>query len=195
MKSTLEWNLTWKFAASEPIHDKIATLKSVVKYCSKLCFYLVLFRNFIITRYDLLRFWRICAKVDKAREYSRHVSGYFTIWGSLKMQFCLFRKIGFSNFKMNFTKCLMKKSPFWTQFFKALIKCYYLTKSFHVGFFDSIMAVFLTFFAFHMEAKFLCLLLSIRQFTETVILKWSIPYFVLFWQKKGFMFFVNIFHI
>ena len=91
------------------------------------------------------------------------------------MLFSHFWKFNFSNFKMTFAKRLMKKILLYDRFSKFLLKFYYLTKFNHKEIFDSIMVVLSIFFAFYTEVHFPCLILSLRRFTATEILKWLFP--------------------
>ena len=88
------------------------------------------------------------------------------------MLFSHFWKFNFSNFKMTFAKRLMKKILLYDRFSKFLLKFYYLTKFNHKEIFDSIMVVLSIFFAFYTEVHFPCLILSLRRFAATEILKW-----------------------
>ena len=102
---------------------------------------------------------------------SKYANVFFTQCWPLQMLVCHFWKCDFSNFKITFTKVLIKKPHFLWQICKALIKFYYLTKFYHVVNADSIMAAFRLLFTFYTKVHFLCLLLSLKCFSATKILK------------------------
>ena len=89
---------------------------------------------------------------------------------------------------MTFAQSFMKKSPFLWRIFKGLIKFYFLTKFCYVGMFDSIIAIPRVFFVMYTEIYFLCLILFLRRFTATKILKLVILFLVLFFNTYIFQF-------
>lgn len=108
---------------------------------------MAVFCNIINVKNPILIFYVICAKDNKTLVNSVWVNIFFTIYGPFKMICSHFRKFDLSIFKM--TLKLHKKPPFLWQIFKFRIKCYYLTKFYHVRRFDSVMAALWIIFAFH----------------------------------------------
>ena len=83
-----------------------------------------------------------------------------------------FRKFDFYNFLNDICKQPYRKTThFLWQILKFLIKFHNLTKRYHVGGFDGMMAALWIFFVFYTRVYFLCLLLSLQRFTVAETLK------------------------
>ena len=98
----LELNLSWRFKASVPIHDKKTLF--VLQIWSKVRFNETLFCNFIIVKYPLLMLCAIRVKDNKAWNNSGYANFFFAIREGLEMLFSQFSKFEFFNFKMTFSK-------------------------------------------------------------------------------------------